>query len=341
MEDKEELEKNALKGSATGVNLKYASSKTDDLSQRPALAVQASFSYIASSQNVSKPSTMAVDGTPQRQERCRNSAASQQDGAPMPQRMDGFSSSHYKISTLAGGKTRNYVDKQGLNDWLVLGKRLQQHPPDYWSPRQAFRRRSSSEPTRSLDRYLQSQGSCSAGLHTYPPTASRLRPASEMNPKQQGPECGNFFNTNRHRLPAFNPRPLGQAWVGYERQRLRHRELERPLDDILASGERHLMSVRSGPPRRCSPTPHLQRVSSQESLRNHASRSRSASLPTQSKLHDARVVMEWRERRTGGVTYVTPFLQNLSDAQKVLEDASQATSNLNEGPAQHDCSELS
>lgn len=317
MEDMEDTGKNSSKGFVTGFNLKLIASKTDDFSQWPSLAVASSLSYVKNSQNANKPPKIPDNGSSQNIEKSR-SFTTPQNETLASQKVNGVVTGYCKTSTVSEGKTKICLDKdkQGFaSDWLLSGKSLQ-HPPDHWNPDYSFRRRSSSEPDCKSSKSNETTNLSQSGLQTCPPAARRSS-SSELH--QRPPQtCGNFFSTHRHRLPAFSPRPLGQPWMNYsERQRSRNvvgGEVKKPLDEMLPAGVRQSLSPRQGgSPRRYTPTSYLRRSSSHDNLRNRVSRSRSSSLPVPNKLHESRVVMEWKEKRTGGVTYVTPFLQTLGD----------------------------
>ncbi len=300
--------------SATGLNLKYISSKTDEFSQWQPLAVESSFSYVTKSEKNKKPRKMA--GSPHQHESCKSSITPQNE-ISLSQRMNGAVNSHYNTVSATEGKAKNCADKnkQDFNsDLLLTGKRLRMSP-EFWTPDYALRSRSGSESEckspESNEGYR-----ISSGLQTYPPPNVRSSYVNEVSSRRsQTKSFYDAFNLNRHRPPAFSSRPLGQSWLGYpERQKPRARQPRSRQDDIHASGVRqHLCTRQRVPPRRYTHSPHLKRTSSQDSLRNHIPRTRSSSLPVPSKPQESRVVMEWKERRTGGVTYVTPVLKTLSD----------------------------
>ena len=294
---------NPCKASATGLNLKYISSKTDDFSQWPPLAIESSFSYVTNSEKSNKPR----NGSPH--DRCKSSTTPQNGISTAPS-VNGVVHCQYK--TVSEGKMKNCSDKDkhGFNsDLLLTGKRLQLSP-EFWSADYALRTRSRSDEGPRA----------SSGLHTYPP--ARTSYINEVNARQSYTNELNARSSydfdifsNRQRLPSFCPRPLGQPWAGdTERQKSRAGELRRPLDDVHASGERQPLCTRKrSHPQRFTRAPQLRRISSQDSFGSHIPRTRSASLPVPVKLHDSRVVMEWNEKRNGGVTYVTPVLKTLSE----------------------------
>ena len=295
MEDNQDIGMNAFKGSETELNPRYMCSKTDELCEWPPLSVESSFSYVATSTSKSPSSS---------QQRKRSKIST----SPKHGVTNGIVE-HRTVSTTET-KGNNGLDKkrQELNTNLSLkGKRLQLWP-EFWSLDFAKQTRSNSEfEGRNLE--SSEEFRFNSGLQTYPPS-TRSVCTSEVDSV-----CDNFSYPNRHRLPSFHPRPLGQPWVGSHTQRKKPSELAISLDNLRASGVRQPLCTRtkSHPPR-YTISPHLRRSSSQESLRGgRIPRTRSASLPVPSKLYESRMVMEWKEKRAGGVTYVTPCLQTLSD----------------------------
>lgn len=298
MEDNQESGMNAFKGSATGVNLRYMSTKTDDFCEWPSLSIESSFSYVANSANKSSSSS------PQ-QERLKISTTISKHGIT-----NSIVSSQQKTLSTTERKGNNCLDKKSHEfntDLSLQGKRLQLWP-EFWSLDYAKQTRSNSD-VECKNSESDEEFRLNSGLQTYPPSTRSL----STNEVDSGSD--NFLHRNRHRFPAFHPRPLGQPWVGYSPQRKKTPELGRSLDNLYASGVRQpLFARKRGHPPQYALSPHLRRSSSQDSFKgHHIPRTRSASLPVPSKLHESRMVMEWKEKRAGGVTYVTPCLQTLSD----------------------------
>ena len=293
MEDNQESGINAFKGSVTGLNLWYMSAKTDDFCERPSLSVESSFSYVTNSANKSP-----------RQERFKISTT------PKHGNTSSIVSSQQKSVSTTEKKGNNCLDKkpQEFNaDLSLKGKRLQLWP-EFWNLDYAKQTHSYSDVdcknSESSDEFR-----LDSGLQSYPPSTRSLC-TNEVDSV-----FDNLLHRNRHRFPAFHPRPLGQPWVGYNPQRKKTPENGRSLDSLHASGTRQPLCARKrGHPPQHTHSAHLRRSSSQDNLKGrHIPRTRSASLPVPSKLHESRMVMEWKEKRAGGVTYVTPCLQTLSD----------------------------
>ena len=308
MEDNEGTGMNEFKSSVTGFNVRDISSTNDDLSERRPLAIESSFSYITNSEKAKKSRKIA--GSPKQHEKWPRSSKSG-IRISVPQRVNGTVNNQSKTSLAAEGKIDNSFnkDKKDLNTNLCLTGRRLPLCPEFWTSDNSFRSRSDSEPVfkniESNDR--------NPGLQTYPPTNVRFSYANEVSSRQSH-ISGNFVQANRHRLPAFRPRPLGQSWVGVpEQQKSREESYKRSLDDVRAYGVSQPQYRRQrSPPRRNNLAPRLKRISSQDSLKGHIPRTRSLSLPVPSKLHESHV-MEWKEKRTGGVTYVTPVLHTSSE----------------------------
>ena len=310
MENKEDTGMNSFHGSATGLNLKFISSRTDDFSKRPSLAVESSFSYVANSEKEKK--TRKVAGSPHYHKKLPYSTTPQ-NGISTAQGVKEVVNSQYKTASTTEGKEKNCVnkDKQDFKSDLSLkGTRLQLSP-EFWSPDHALLSRSRSDTECRSTTESSEDNRLNPELHTFPPSNMSSLYTNEVNPRSHAI----VLNNNRHRLPAFSPRPLGQSWVGFaERPKAWAQESNGPPDDILALGVRqHLRTRHRFPPHRYTSSVHLKRPTSNESGRHHIPRTRSASLPVPSNLHESRMVMEWNEKRTGGVTYVTPVLNTLSD----------------------------
>lgn len=216
-----------------------------------------------------------------------------------------------KISPPAGPRTGSpEQEKHGLSDWLLLGKSVQD--PTCYSPDKTHHRKYFSNEAYLVSSRLKNEEghkypSC-AGLHTHPPSVEKC-----PNP-QHGfgkVHSDGYLEANGPRLPSFSSRPLGEPWMSYsDWQKSRHKPNageKKLLDNMMAA------AAGPGPLNYCRPlSAELRRTSSQGSLKNcgKISRSRSASLPVQTKLKQCRVVFDWKENKSGGVTYVTPFLQN-------------------------------
>ena len=329
MEDKEEeTGMNSFPSSATELNLKYISSKTDDFSKWPSLAVESSFSYVANSEKNNR--TRKVPGASHQYKQ----GSTPQNGISTVQGVNTVVNSQYKTVTTTERKAKNVLDKDkqdSKSDLLLTGKRLQMSP-EFWRSDHALRSRSGSE---SECRSTTEDNRFNPGLYTFPPPNISSLYTNEVNPGSNAM----FLNINRHRLPAFSPRLLGQSWVGCaERQRSWAQETKAPLDNILTSGVRQPLRTRQRvPPHRYSPSAHLRRTSSHESVKTHIPRTRSASLPVASKLHDSRMVMEWNEKRTGGVTYVTPVLSTLSDGDLSCYSSLKTEDKTFSHTTQHSC----
>ena len=293
MEDNQDIGMSAFKGSETELNPRYMCSKTDGLFEWPPLSVESSFSYVATS-------TSKSPGSSQQQKRSKISTSPKH----------GVTNGIVQQRTVSTTETKgnNGLDKkrQEFNaDLSLKGKRLQLWP-EVWSLDYAKQTQSNGE-VEGRNSESSEEFRFNSGLQTYP-LSTRSVCTSAVDSA-----CDNFSHPNRHRLPSFHPRPLGQSWVGNHTQRKKPSERAISLDNLRASGVRQPLCTRtrSHPPR-YTISPHLRRSSSPDSLRG-VPRTRSASLPVPSKLHESRMVMEWKEKRAGGVTYVTPCLQTLSD----------------------------
>ena len=301
---------NSLHGSTTGLNLKFISSKTDDFSKWPSLAVESSFSYVANLEKETK--TRKLAGSPHYHKQFSN-LTTPQNGISTAQGVNEVVNCQYKTVSTTEGKEKNCVDKNKQDfksDLSLTGKRLQLSP-EFWSPDNGLLSRSGSD-TECISKIESSEGNrLNPESHTFPPSNLSSLYTNEVNLTSHAM----FLNKNRHRLPAFSPRPLGQSWVGSaERQKAWAQETSGPPEDILALGVRqHLRTRQRFPSHRYTSSSHVKRTTSNESGRHHIPRTRSASLPVPSNLLESRMVMEWNEKRTGGVTYVTPVLNTLSD----------------------------
>ena len=320
MENKEDTGMNSFHGSATGLNLKFTSSRTDDFSKWPSLAVESSFSYVANSKKEKK--TRKVAGSPHYHKQFPNSTTPQ-NGISTAQGVNKAIKSQYKTVSTTEGKEKSCVDKDKQDfksDLSLTGKRLQLSP-EFWSPDYALLSRSGSD-TECKSTIESSEGN---RLHPESPTFS-LSNMSSLYSNEVNPRSHAIFLNNRHRLSAFSPRPFGQSWVGYtERQKAWAQETNGPPEDILALGARQHLRTRQRLPSHChTPSARLKRTKSNESGRHHIPRTRSASLPVPSNLHESRMFMEWNEKRTGGVTYVTPVLNTLSDGDLSCYTSSKA-----------------
>ena len=302
-----------FEGPASGHCIKYFPSKTDDISQQwPPLAVESSFSYLANSDNADTKYTRRMSGPPQQNEGSKSSTNSQNETLNFRIGNGDVSDNHNKSLPCPRGKGQ---DLKKNKDFLLLGRRLELSP-EFWSPEYLLRRRSTSEPvSKSFE-------SNEIFRHTYPPFNE-----TNCTPSVSHPSTRNFGHShdssnfsNRHRHPAFNVRPLGQSSMKPSDQlQSRGGDIRKPRDDILACGVKQTLLTRPrGRPHRYTPSPTLERVSSQDSLGKYIPRSRSSSLPVPNKLHEFRVMMERKEQGNSGITYVTPFLQTLSDGEDFL-----------------------
>ena len=271
MEDNQESGINAFKGSVTGLNLRYMSTKTDDFCERPSLSVESSFSYVTNSANKSP-----------RQERFKISTT------PKHGNTSSIVSSQQKSVSTTEKKGNNCLDKkpQEFNaDLSLKGKRLQLWP-EFWNLDYAKQTRSYSD-IECKNSESNEECRLNSGLQTYPPSTRSMC----TNEVDSGSD--NLLHRSRHRFPAFHPRPLGQPWVGYNPQRKKTPEHGRSLDSLHALGTRQPLGARKrGHPPQHTYSAHLRRSSSQDSLKGrHVPRTRSASLPVPSKLHESRMVM--------------------------------------------------
>lgn len=219
-------------------------------------------------------------------------------------------------------RTENTRNKnQDLSDWLLLGKSMQD--PAFVSDGTPRRNFSDEVHFRSRKTEGNYQYPLGTGLHTYPSSVGFEKCSyPDFITDTQKINCESLHS--RENCPvrrSFSSHPLGESWSSYsERQKLRHKKgCERKVDELIATGRRCEFSQRSKPgPSGHKPPAELKRTSSSNSFKYHKNipRSRSASFP-QNKL-DCHVILDWREKRHDGVTYVTPFLQSCNFEKPVV-----------------------